>query len=380
MSKASGLSIEACFSDLDDPRVVGRCAHKLMDILVIAICAMLCGAEDFKSIAQFGRSKASFFKRLLELPNGIPSEDTFARVFSLISAKRFEACFRRWFNSLLDLSGEPHIAIDGKTVRRSHDRKAGHRAIHIVSAYASASRLTLGQVKTEEKSNEITAIPELLEALELQGCLVTIDAMGWQKNVAAQLIEQGGDYLLALKGNQRNLAEEVEMFFETANDDAFTSIRHDYCEVHEKGHGREETRRLWCSDQIEGITELSAGKWKGVKTVVMVESTRVVGGKESLEYRYYITSRPPQAQALLKAVRSHWSIENSVHWLLDVAFREDESRVRDRVAAENLSLLRKIALNILKQDEQTKLGIKNKRLRAGWDEEYLANLLNSCAV
>jgi predicted transposase YbfD/YdcC len=225
-----------------------------MDILVIAMCAMLCGSQDFKSIAQFGRSKAAFFKRLLELPGGIPSEDTFARVFSLISAKRFEACFRRWFKSCLDLSGQPHIALEGKSVRRSHDRKAGHSAIPLVSASASDSRLTLGQVKTEEKSNEITAIPELLEALALQGRLVTIEAMGCQKNIAGQIIEHGGDYLLALKGNQGKLAEEVETFFERANDDAFTSIRCNYCEVHEQGHGRKETRQLWCSDQIEDIS------------------------------------------------------------------------------------------------------------------------------
>jgi predicted transposase YbfD/YdcC len=351
-----------------------------MDILVISICAMLCGAEDFYSIAEFGRAKESFFRRLLDLPNGIPSADTFARVFSLISARRFETCFRRWFNSFLDVSGKPHIAVDGKTVRRSHNRKAGQSAIHIVSAYASRSGLVLGQVKTEEKSNEITAIPELLDALALKGCLVTIDAMGCQKNIAAQIVDQQADYVLALKGNQSNLAQEVEAFFERANDDGFCSLDHDFHEIQEKGHGREETRRLWVTDQIEEIEKASRDRWEGLRSVIMLESSRSIGDEESVEYRYYITSHPPEAKPLLDAVRSHWGIENSVHWVLDMAFREDESRVRNQVAAENLSLLRKMALDMLKQDKTTKLGAKNKRLRAGWDEPYLLNLLKSCQI
>ncbi len=378
MAKVTVLSFEQCFANLDDPRVVGRCLHRLNDILIIALCAMLCGAEDWDAIAQFGRAKEAFFRRFLELPNGIPSADTFARVFSMISPRQFEACFRRWVNAILTDGGQEQIAIDGKTMRRSHNRRAGQPPLHIVSAFAARSHLVLGQVKTEEKSNEITAIPQLLEQLLLRGCIVTIDAMGCQKAIAEQILGQEADYVLALKGNQGRLAEEVEAFFTEANANRFRSIECDYYEHSEKGHGREETRRLWCSEQIDSIGE--AGKWTGLKSVVMVESHRKVGDEETLEYRYYISSCEANAESLFHAVRAHWGIENSVHWVLDMAFREDESRVRHRVAAENLSLLRKMALNMLRQDKTTKLGIKNKRLKAGWDEQYLINLLNNCPI
>ena len=378
MTSITVQSIEACFSDLEDPRVIGRCSHSLNDILIIALCAMLCGAEDWDSIAQFGHAKASFFKRFLGLPNGIPSADTFARVFSMLSPRQFESCFRRWVEGLINTERHKLIAIDGKTVRRSHDRRRGQPPIHIVNAFAGDTNLVLGHLKTEEKSNEITAIPELLERLLLRGCIVTIDAIGCQKAIAEQIIEQEGDYVLALKGNQGRLAQAVETFFDKADQEGFQNTAWDYYEHGEKGHGREETRRLWCSDQLASIEE--AEQWKGLHSVIMVESYRKVDEKETLEYRYYISSCEADAKLLFDAVRHHWRIENSLHWVLDMAFREDESRVRHAVAAENLSLLRKMALNILRQDKSTKLGIKNKRLKAGWDEPYLLNLLNSWDV
>jgi predicted transposase YbfD/YdcC len=375
MQPSSHRSLVHHFSSLRDPRVMGRTRHKLMDILVIAICGVICGADDWVSISQFGEAKEAWFRGFLELPNGIPSHDTFGRTFSLLSPEAFRESFVNWIRSLTGVF-EGLVAIDGKTLRRSHNRRDGTAAIHMVSAWASEHGMVLGQVKTDEKSNEITAIPELLRALSIKGCLVTIDAMGCQKAIAKQIVEQGGDYLLALKGNQSKLADEVESVFSAADSVGYEGYPVDYHETKEHGHGRHEVRRYW-SLASKGLLA-NAEAWTKLKTVAMVESERTVDGKTSIEYRYYISSAEPNAVDFAGAVRGHWGIENSLHWVLDVALREDDCRVRKGDAPENLAILRHIAVNAVKQEKTKKLGVKNKRLAAGWDETYLAKIL--CGV
>jgi predicted transposase YbfD/YdcC len=365
-------SIIEHFSSLPDPRIDRRKEHKLVDIVVMAICAVICGADDWVAIENFGNSKYEWFKRFLELPNGIPSHDTFGRVFSLIKPEEFQKCFMNWVKDVFELSEGQVVPIDGKTLRRSHDG-SNKAAIHMVSAWASKSRVVLGQVKTDEKSNEITAIPELLKMLEIKGCIVTIDAMGCQKKIAKQIIDQKGDYVLGLKGNQSNLRDEVVEHFAQLDNEMLKSSSYDYYEEEETDHGRKEIRRYITTDDID---ELSYGDdWKGFNIIGVVISQRQVKARTSIDYRYYIGSIENDAKRFAQAVRGHWGIENSVHWVLDVAFREDESRVRKGNAPENLSLLRHIGLNLLKQEKSAKIGVKNKRLKAGWDENYMLKVL-----
>ncbi len=366
-------TLQESFSPLEDGRNENKCLHKLNDIVILAIAAVLCGADDLTSIEAFGKAKIDWFKRYLELENGIPSHDTFGRVFSLLSPKAFQACFRDWIESLRTVYEEEIIAVDGKSLRRSHDRKAGLGPLHVVSAWAVKNRLVLGQTATDAKSNEITAIPELLEVLTLKGCIVTIDAMGCQKKIAQQIIDQGGDYVLALKGNQGLLAEEVEEAFIDADANDYQGLDTDFHETHERGHGRVETRRYWTLGDTGSMSQTAL--WAGLNMIGMVESIRECDGKTTSEYRFYIGTIGTDAKRFAHAVRSHWGVENSLHWSLDIAFREDESRLRERHAAENFAVLRHIALGLLKNDTRTKLGIKNKRLKAGWDERYLASLL-----
>lgn len=359
---------------IPDPRVTGRCDHLLVDIIVIAITAILCGADDWNSIEGFGKAKEQWFRKFLQLPSGIPSHDTFRRVFARISPPAFQECFIDWVR---DVAGtiKGVIAIDGKRLRRSHDRGLGKKAIHMVSAWAAENSLVLGQVKTDEKSNEITAIPELLQLLDIHGCIVTIDAMGCQKAIAKQIIEQDGDYVLALKGNQSGLQEAVESVFEQADSVGYKGYPVDYFETSERSRNRVETRRHWtikCDDSLEH-TKL----WKGLNIIGMVECERTLNGTTTIEYRYYIGSIENNAQLFGKSVRDHWGIENKLHWRLDMGFREDESRIRKGHSAENFAVMRHFAINLLKQDKLTKLGVKNKRLKAGWDDEYRANLLLS---
>ncbi|MEZ5592708.1 MAG: ISAs1 family transposase [Gammaproteobacteria bacterium] len=365
------LSIATHFESLADPRISGKTEHKLLDIIVIAISGVICHADDWVSIAQFGRAKEGWFRQFLELPNGIPSHDTFNRVFSRLSPTGFQACFASWVRAL---SGayDGLIAVDGKRLRGSYDRASDKSAIHLVSAWAVDNALVLGQVKTNEKSNEITAIPQLLNLLALEGCLVTIDAMGCQKPIARQIIDQGGDYVLAVKGNQRGLYEQVLTAFETAENAEFKGYTVDTLKTQDQGHGRTEVRR-YCVLATEGLLE--APNWVGLNMIGVVEAERTEHGKTRSEMRYYIGSIPPRAADFARAVRGHWHIENSLHWVLDVAFREDDCRVRKGYGAENLAVLRHIALNAAKQEKTAKLGVKNKRLRAGWDEPYLAKIL-----
>lgn len=367
-------TIEQHFSCLTEPRKANR-SHKLLDIITIALCAVICGCDGWSQIELFGQTKEEWFKTFLELPHGTPSDDTFARVFAAIDPIEFQEAFVGWVQVIQTLTKGEIIAIDGKTLRRSHNRKYGKKPIHMVSAWASENRMVLGQVKTDEKSNEITAIPQLLKILDLKGCIVTIDAMGCQKNIARQIIEQEADYILALKGNQGLLHEDIQLFFEDAAQSDFKDIDFTYLETIDGDHGRIETRRYRCTSEIDWLSEKDS--WAGLRTVIMVERERDVNDEISIETSYYISSLGNEPEKLADAVRRHWGIENSLHWVLDIAFREDESRIRKDNAPENMAVLRHMALNMLKKEDSKRISIKSKRLKAGWDNAFLAKIINS---
>ena len=366
-------SLVGHFAVIEDPRDEGKRRHLLIDALVICIAAVLCGADGWTEIEEFGKAKEAWLRRFLKLPFGIPSHDTLGRIFAVLSPEVFEARFREWVASVRAVCGEDVIAIDGKSLRRSHNRKKGLGPLHLVSAWSTANGLVLAQQATEAKSNEITAIPKVLQMLELKGCIVTLDAMGCQKAIAEQIVERGGQYVLALKGNQSTLAEAVEELFTEADAAEYAGWPMDFYETTERAHGRVETRRYWTLTGVEKIPQ--AAGWKDLNTVGMVQSERQVEDKTTVETRFYIASTGGDARRFAWAVRHHWGIENGLHWCLDIAFREDESRVRDRQAATHLAVMRPITLGLLKKDKTIKRGIKTKRLVAGWDEEYLAKLL-----
>lgn len=373
MSQSKDASILTYFADLTDPRDERGKEHLLQDILAIAICAVICGAESWNDIELYGHAKQEWFSSFLKLGNGIPSHDTFARVFARLDPQQMQQCFLSWIEAVSQLTAGEVIAIDGKTVRHSYDTSNGKGAIHMVSAWASTNRLVLGQQKVDDKSNEITAIPALLKVLSVAGCIVTIDAMGCQKEIASAIIEQGGDYVLALKGNQSGLLEDVQWLFEQAIATEFQGVTHDVAQSINQGHGRIETRRCWTLSQLEYLVQKPL--WKGLQSIAMIQNERRVNGQVSVETRYYITSLENHAAKVAHAVRTHWSIENSLHWVLDVSFDEDACRIRSYHAPQNLSLLRQIALNLLSQDKSIKLGIKAKRKKAGWDDAYLIKIL-----
>lgn len=375
MNPPTNASILTHFADLDDPRDGRGKDHQLLDIVAIAICAVICGAESWVDIELYGRSKQAWLSTFLTLGNGIPSHDTFARVFARLNPEQMQQCFSRWIAAISQLSAGEVIAIDGKTLRHSYEQGSGKGAIHMVSAWASANRLVLGQCKVDEKSNEITVIPQLLQVLALEGCIVTIDAMGCQKEIASTIIEQGGDYVLALKGNQGGLFEDVQWLFEQAQATEFEESAHDFSQTVDKGHGRIEIRRCWTLSESELDYLIQKRQWKGLQTVVMLQSERRINGRVSRETRYYISSLANHAAQIAAAIRTHWTVENNLHWVLDVSFDEDACRVCKGHAPENLSILRHIALNLLGQDKATKAGVAAKRKKAGWDDAYLLKIL-----
>lgn len=348
--------------------------HSLADILTVAICAVIGGANGWVQVEQFGTAKLKWFKTFLALPHGIASHDTFGRVFAKLDPHQFEQCFLKWIEALARHTAGRLIAVDGKTLRRSFDTASGQTAIHMVSAWCQANHLVLGQLATDAKSNEITAIPRLLKLLDLTDTVVSIDAMGCQKKIARQIVEQGGDYLLQLKGNQGGLHEEVALLFDRCLRDDCLGVPYATAETVDGGHGRVERRRIWTTREVGWFAERK--KWRGLRSFLCVEAERYLNGETSTERRYYISSLPGRdPQRMLSLVRQHWGVENRLHWSLDISFREDDCRIRQGHAAENFSRLSRIALNLLRSETREKVGIQTKRLRAGWDHEYLLKVL-----
>lgn len=381
-TKLAKTSLVAHFGQVPDPRIDRRKDHDLIDILVIAVCTLLCAGETFNDMEDFGKAKFDWFRTFLKLRNGIPSHDTFNRVFAALDPQQFLDCFLRWTQSLREAVPQEIVALDGKALRRALNKDQSIK--YVVSAWAESNGLVLGQLKVADKSNEITAVPKLLRVLELTGCIVTIDAMGCQKKIAKEIIEADADFVLALKGNQETVHEEVKSFLDATLVEqqvprppgaklskaaaALASL-----ETVEKDHGRFEIRRYYQSDQLDWFADRL--KWEGLKSVGMVESLREVDGKTTVERRYYLASLPLGVETFARAVRSHWGVENKVHWIMDVCFREDQSRARAGYAAENLATLRRLALNLLKREKTKKRGIRGKQLNASWDHAYLLRLL-----
>ena len=373
---APGRGLRDHFAELPDPRIERTKRHRLLDVVTIAVCAVVCGADTWVAIEQFGRRKRAFLGQFLDLPHGIPSHDTFGRVFAALDPAAFETCFLAWVRDTVRATAGQVVAIDGKTLRRSHDRADGKGPLHLVSAWAAANGVVLGQLAVDGKSNEITAIPALLQALAVGGCTVTIDAMGCQKEIARTIRSRGADYALALKGNHPQLAAEVASVFADAlgpNEGGYAVGSH---ETLEKGHGRIERRRCWTISDPAVIAWLDpTGAWPDLRTIAIVEGERRIGGEAKAERRTYLSSLDGDAARFLATVRTHWAIENRLHWVLDLAFREDESRIRAGHAAENLAVLRHIALNLLRQETTARVGVPTKRLMAGWDDAYLVAVL-----
>lgn len=368
-------SIERHFGDITDPRIDRTKLHKLLDILVIALCAIIAGADSWEDVAEFGQAKVEWFETFLDLPNGIPSHDTFNRVFARIDPLQFQDSFMRWISAVSTVISGQVIAIDGKVLRRSHDRGIGKAAIDMVSAWACANRLVLGQVKVDDKSNEITAIPQLLQALEVSGCIVTIDAIGCQTEIAETIINREADYVLSLKENQGRLFEDVQLLFNDLEKSLYTAYKFDYHKTINNDHGRIETRECWTISDPEVLRHLRGFEnWKNLLTVSRIRAQRLVGEENSCEDRYHIASITG-AKPVLQTVRSHWGIENELHWSLDIAFDEDHCRVRKDHGPENFAILRHMALNLLKQEKTCKRSIKGKRLLAAWKEDYLLKVL-----
>jgi predicted transposase YbfD/YdcC len=373
------------FSALQDPRVERTKLHQLLDIVTIAVCAAICGADDWTEIELFGESKLDFFRSFLPLPNGIPSHDTFNRVFARLNPEQFRECFLGWVQDLVCASLvcasaksghiEGVVAVDGKSLCGSRDSASGAGPIQMVSAWAHSNSMVLGQVKVDDKSNEITAIPTLLKLLDLEGCIVTIDAMGTQTQIAEQIISAGADYVLALKGNHLTMHQDVITTFNEGLATHFQDMRHHTLETVEKGHGRIETRRYYLVDDPLYMRYLEgAQKWPNLTSIGMVQAERKIGEEVSMERRYFLCS-VGTVREFAQAARGHWSIENGLHWVLDVAFREDHNRTRKDYSPENFAVLRHIALNLLKAERTLRVGIKAKRLKCGWSHDYLLKVL-----
>jgi predicted transposase YbfD/YdcC len=376
MSEYEPLSLMECIESLPDPRMDKKCDHLLIDIMVITVCAAICDAEGWTDVETFGKSKQDWLATFLSLPHGIPSHDTSGRVFAVLDAEAFEQAFIRWVESVFKITKGQVIALDGKTLRRSHDKTIGKNAIHMVSAWAKESGLVLGQRKVDEKSNEITAIPQLLRLLNVSGCIVTIDAMGTQTKIAQAIRDEKADYVLRVKANQGYLHQDIEDWFIHADQVHFSGMNSDYATTTNKNHGRIEIRRCWTiSDPLAFEYIRNYQGWADLQTLVRVERERRMDDHIEQDVAYYISSLPPDAQRILDATRGHWAIENSLHWVLDVTFREDDSRIRKDNAPQNMAIVKRIALNILKKDN-SKGSLRTKRYRAALDTAFLEKLLD----
>jgi len=375
MATEPAVSLQHHFADLIDPRGERSRRHELLDVVGIALCAVIAGAESWPAVEAYGRAKRDWLARHFRLPNGIPSHDTFRRAFCLLDPEAFQRSFADWIAALAGcgVGTRRTIPVDGKTVRRSGRRGRGPAPLHLVSAWAGANHVSLGQVAVDDKSNEITAIPRLLELLDLSGALVTIDAMGCQKEIAARIVAGGGDYILAVKDNQPHLLQDIDDSFMAAMEDDFAGLEWSAARTEEINRGREEVRECHVIVRPSGLRD--AALWKGLAAICMLLCRRVVDGVESVELRYYVGSFAGTADEYPGAIRAHWGIENSLHWVLDVVFREDESRHHAGNSCENLALLRKLAISLLKQEKTSDASLKTKRLRWGWDDGYLSKVL-----
>ena len=372
MLKVKSARVQDHFAKLTDPRR-REVTYPLINVVVIAVCAVICGADDFVAIAKYGRTKREWLSRFLDLSTGIPSHDRFNAILAAINPAEFEKCLLSWITALHEISDGQVIAIDGKTLRRSFDAASSKSAIHMVSAWATANHISLGQVVVDAKSNEITAIPQLLKLLDVSGALVTIDAMGCQTEIAQQIVDLKGDYCLAAKGNQPTLHQGIIDFFTQHLEDDFARTPVRRLETHGKGHGREETRLYFICPVPEDLPDRT--RWAGLKAIGMAINITWRNGRECTEVRYYILSKYLAGHRFAQAVRGHWGIENQLHWILDVIFQEDLCRIRQGHADANFSILRRTALSMLKNEPTLKVGIKNKRLTAGWDDSYLEKVL-----
>jgi predicted transposase YbfD/YdcC len=375
MNKDVCSSFESYFGVLKDPRIERTKFYPLSEILFVVLSGSICGAESWRDFVLFGKEKLDFMRQYYPFENGIPSKNTFARVLAALDTEAFKLRFVEWVKSLQKILHDV-IAIDGKTICNSLDKAFGTSAIHMVSAFATTARLVLAQQRVDEKSNEITAIPKLLELLDLKGQIVTIDAMGTQKSIAKQIIDKGGDYILALKGNQGSLNEDVRLFLETElKKNSFTALEDSYEDV-DKGHGRIEVRKCIVSGEVNWLNQKE--QWAGLKTIAMIEETQEIKGKKSIEHRFFISSLPADAKQIASAVRAHWLVENGLHWTLDVVFNEDRSRVRKDNAGENMAIIRHITLNMLNNAKKSfkNVALKALRKKAGWGNETLTSILN----
>lgn len=364
-----------CFSSISDPRIERCRRHKLIDILVIALCTVLTGGQGPTEMEAFGEARFDWLKQFLDLPHGIPSHDTFGRVLSLLDPRQFERCLLQWVNTQIRLGAGEVIPIDGKTLKRSHNKARGQEAIEIVSAWAASERLTLGQVKVAEGANEITAVPEVLDLLNIEGATVTVDAMHCQKTTVAKIRQKKADYVVALKKNQKHLHDAVEEYLTSVREDRTHGLAISTYQTVEKGHGRMEIRKYWQAEAPDFLPDKEL--WQDLKSVGLVEARREMNGKATTEVRYYVSSLPVQAQRFGHAIRTHWGIENSCHWVLDVVLREDDCRLRIGNAAENMSTLRRLAMNLLRREKSDKRGVKVKQLKAALNENYLLKVLRS---
>jgi len=365
------------FSVLPDPRINRTKKHLLVDILFIAVCTVICGGEGFTDMEIFGESKEDWLRKYLELPYGIPSHDTFRRVFSILDPLLFGECFTKWSQALHEATNGEVIALDGKSIRHSFDTFSGQPALHMVSAWASENGLALGQVRVDDKSNEITAIPRLLEMIDVKGRIITTDAMGCQRDVAKRIIDKKGDYVFCLKGNQESLHDDVRYFFDECKAANYKDVEHSYFESVEKDHGRIEIRRFWIVEEDAIVWLDRSDQWPGLASIAAVESERRIRGKTTIETRYFISSLSGKAEKLANATREHWAIENSQHYVLDVTFNEDKSRIRKDNAPENLVISRRIALNMVKKEHTRKGSVRSRVKTAGWDNSYLEQILVS---